>query len=280
MDRLPRRSGSDFSCDCRCSVTADTDGHWSSGQGGKSGRLKGAGKLDNQTQQACSRCGKTDHTSANCFTLTKRAENVERLVICVDPLELLSPRPRTVRKAKEAARVRMLPGHVGIVVRMDTCRRSVPRRRIHSVAESTTASQAGSSQDTIMVGSVGSCFDVGSVSEVTFEPRGADGKICSMDAPNVREGESVDIEIDSGAEVSCFPANIGEDTYPLHETRLSMCGGHHVAAGGGKLHGVGGCNRARRCCELVGTIQSHEHWQGTLVNTRSEPLWLGDGLPC
>ena len=66
--------------------------------------------------------------------------------------------------------------------------------------------------------------------EVTLEPRGAGEKICSMDAPNVHEGESVDIEIDSGAEVSCLPVNIGADTNPLHETRLSMCGGHHVAA--------------------------------------------------
>ena len=33
VDRLPRRSGCDFSCDCRCPITADTDGHWSSGQG-------------------------------------------------------------------------------------------------------------------------------------------------------------------------------------------------------------------------------------------------------
>ena len=64
------------------------------------------------------------------------------------------------------------------------------------------------------------------------------------------KGESVDIEIDSGAEVSCLPVNIGADTYPLHETRLSMCGGHLVAAGGGNLFelgarnlGVGGCKR-------------------------------------
>ena len=71
-------------------------------------------------------------------------------------------------------------------------------------------------------------YDVGSVSEVTLEPR-----------PNVREGESVDIEIDSGAEVSCLPVNIGADTYPVHETRLSICGGHHDAAGGGKLHELG-----------------------------------------
>ena len=39
--------------------------------------------------------------------------------------------------------------------------------------------------------------------------------------------------------------------------------------------GVGGCKRARWCCELVCAIQSHEHLQSTLVNTRSESLWLG-----
>ena len=55
----------------------------------------------------------------------------------------------------------------------------------------------------------------------------------------MHEGESVDIEIGSGAEVSCLPVNIGADTYPLHETRLSVCGGHHVAAGGGKLLELG-----------------------------------------
>ena len=76
------------------------------------------------------------------------------------------------------------------------------KKKVHAVEESTTASQV-CSQDTIMVGSVGSYSDVGSGSEVTLEPRCADEKICSMGAPNVREGESVDIEIDSSAEVSC-----------------------------------------------------------------------------
>ena len=66
------------------------------------------------------------------------------------------------------------------------------------------------------------------------EPRGAGEKICSVGLPNVCEGENVDIEIGSGAEVSCLPASIGADTYPLHETRLSMC--FYVVAGGGKLH--------------------------------------------
>ena len=114
-----------------------------------------------------------------------------------------------------------------------------PKKKVHSVEEPTTASQVGSSQDTITVGSVGSFFGVGSVSGVTLELRGADEKICSMSAPDVREGESVDLEIDSGADVSCLPPNIGADTFPLHETRLSMCGGHHIAAGGGKLHELG-----------------------------------------
>ena len=94
-----------------------------SGKGGKGS--KGAGKRNNQTQQACFRYGNTDHTS----TQTKRAENVEMLVIwqvCVDLLEHLSPRPRV--RAREVAKVRMLPRLVGIVVKMDTCRRSVPRR--------------------------------------------------------------------------------------------------------------------------------------------------------
>ena len=35
----------------------------------------------------------------------------------------------------------------------------------------------------------------------------------------------VDIEVDSGAELSCLLANIGVDTHPLHEIGSSMCGG-------------------------------------------------------
>ena len=39
--------------------------------------------------------------------------------------------------------------------------------------------------------------------------------------------------------VSCRFVNIGAGTYPLHETKLSMCGYHHVAAGDDKLHELG-----------------------------------------
>ena len=114
------------------------------------------------------------------LTLTKRAENVERLVIwqvCVDLLERLSPRPRVVRRAREVAKVRMLPRRVGIVV-SGHMSLQCPRKKVHAVEESTTANHA-LFQDTIMVGSVGSYVDVGSVSEVTVEPTGGDEKICS-----------------------------------------------------------------------------------------------------
>ena len=116
-----------------------------------------------------------------------------------------------VRRAREVAKVRMLSKLVGIVVRGG---------RIHHCE---SGWQSGHNH-----GWIGreSYFDVGSVSEETIDPRGAGEKICSTHAPNVREGESVDIEIDSGAEVSCLHVNIGADTCPLHETRLSMCGGH------------------------------------------------------
>ena len=77
------------------------------------------------------------------------------------------------------------------------------------------------------------------VSEGIPEPRVAGDEICSVGIPSVHEGEFVDIEVDSSAEVSCLLASIGAGTYPLHETRLSMSGGHHVAAGGGKLHELG-----------------------------------------
>ena len=137
----------------------------------------------------------------------------------------------------EVAKVRMLPRLLGSVV-SGHMSSQCPKKKVHAVEELPTASQAGS-KDTIMVGSVGSYVDVGSVSEVIFLSRNADDKICSMYAPNAREGNSVDIESDPGAEVSCFPVNTGADTYPLHERRLSMCGGHHVAAGGGKLHELG-----------------------------------------
>ena len=174
-------------------------------------------------------------------TLIKRAENVERSVIWqvrADQLDRNNPSQRVTASRARVAKVRVLPktcwnwgenGHLS-----SQC----PMKKVHAVDESAaTVSVAG--QETVMVGAIGSYFDLGSVSEWSLELRCENEGICSVGTASVCEGDVVDIEIDSGAEVSCLPSNIGADTYPLHETRLSMCGGHQVAAGGGELHELG-----------------------------------------
>ena len=82
---------------------------------------------------------------------------------------------------------------VGSVVRMCTYLPIV----VHAMEELTAASQDGS-QDTTMVGKLGSYFDFGSVSEGIPDPS---AKICSVGAPSVCEGEVVENEVDSGADV-------------------------------------------------------------------------------
>ena len=201
-----------------------------SSKGGKG--TEGVGKRDNQTPHACPRCGNTDHTCANCHHSDKtclKCGKFGQLAGVCQSSGTPQPKAKGGQKGKggkgaNAAKTCWNCGETGH--RSSQC----PKKKVHAVEESTTISQVGS-QDTMMFGSVGSYCDVGSVSEVTLQPRGADEKICSMGAPSVREGESVDIEIDSGAEVSCFLVNIGADTYPLLETKLSMVGGHHIAAG-------------------------------------------------
>ena len=184
-----------------------------SGKGCKG--AKGAGKRNNQTQQACSRCGNTDHPSANCLhsckTCRKCGEVGHLASVCrssgtPQPKAKGSLKGKGGGKGANAVKTWWNCGESGHM--SSQCH----KMKVHAVEESTTASQVGS-QDTVMVGSVESFFDVGSVSEVTIEPRGAGEKICSMDAPNVREGESVDIEIVSGAEVSCFLVNIGRHVF-------------------------------------------------------------------
>ena len=72
-----------------------------------------------------------------------------------------------------------------------------PKKKVHTVEDLTTASQA-SSQETTTVGAIGSYFDLDSVSEGILVPRGAGEEICSVGVPSVREGELFDIEVDSG----------------------------------------------------------------------------------
>ena len=123
---------------------------------------KGVGKRNNSNAASMFQGAETRITlQQTVLTLTRRADNVERSVIwqvCVDLLELLSPKPRVVARRAKEAMVRMLPRLVGIVVRVDHMSSQCPKKKVHAVEESTTASQVGS-QDTIMVGSVGSYFD-------------------------------------------------------------------------------------------------------------------------
>ena len=72
------------------------------------------------------------------------------------------------------------------------------KKKVHAVEYLTTASQVVS-QDTTIVGTLGDFFDFGSVSDGILEPRGAGEEICSVGVSSVREGEFVDIEVDSGA---------------------------------------------------------------------------------
>ena len=190
------------------------EGKEKSGIDGK--EAKGADKHNNQTKQGCSRCGNSDHTSASCSHTDKtclKCGKVGHLASTCRSSGTFQPKTKCGQKGKGGGK------GANAVKTCSSCGESghmssqCSKKKVHTMEESTTASQVGS-QDTITVGSVESYFEFGSVSET----------ICFVDAPDVREGESVDIEIDSGAEVSCFLVNNGADTYPLHETRLNMWG--------------------------------------------------------
>ena len=49
-------------------------------------------------------------------------------------------------------------------------------------------------------------------------------EIWSVGYPSGRAGEVVEIEVDSGAALSSLLVGVGADSFPLHETKLSMCG--------------------------------------------------------
>ena len=118
------------------------------------------------------------------LTLTKRAETVGHLASVCRSSGTPQPQAKGGQKGKGGGKGTNAAKTFGNCGESGHMSSQCPKKKVHAVEQSTTASQAGS-QDTIMVGSVGSYFDVGSVSEVTLEPRGADEKICSMGAPNV-----------------------------------------------------------------------------------------------
>ena len=77
-----------------------------------------------------------------------------------------------------------------------------PKKKVHAVDESAATVSVAGSQETVMVGAIGSYFDLVSVSVWSLELRGETEGICSVGTASVCEGDVVDIEIDSGAEVA------------------------------------------------------------------------------
>ena len=191
--------------------TAMDTGAVGKGKSGKNGKgTKGGGKRNNQTQHACSRCGNTEHTSANCPHSDKtcrKCGNVGHLQVRADQLDRNNPSQRVTASRARVAKVRVLPkresGHLS-----SQC----PKKKVHAVDESAATASVAGSQETVMVGAIGSYFDLESVSEWSLELRGENEGICSVGTASVCEGDVVDIEIDSGAEVSRLPSNIGADT--------------------------------------------------------------------
>ena len=132
-------------------------GKGKSSKGGKG--VKGVGKRNNQTQRACSRCGNTDHTSANCPHSDKTCRKCGKFghsgrCVCRSSG---TPQP----KAKDGGKKSKGGGKAANAA--ETCwncgesghlSSQCPKREVHAVEESTSASQVGS-QDTIMVGSIG-----------------------------------------------------------------------------------------------------------------------------
>ena len=130
-DRLPRRSGCDFSCDCRCSVTTDNDQQWSnrqekSGKGGKGS--KGAGKLHNQTQQV--------HTSANSLHSDKtwpKCGKVGHLASVCRSSGIPQPKSKDGQKGKESgtgANTAKTSWNCGESGHMSS---KCPKKKVHSV---------------------------------------------------------------------------------------------------------------------------------------------------
>ena len=86
-------------------------------------------------------------------------------------------------------------------MKVDTCRHNA-RKKVHAVDESAATVSVAGSQETVMVGAIGSFFDLGSVSEWSLELRGENEGIYSFGTASVCEGDVdvADIEIDSGVE--------------------------------------------------------------------------------
>ena len=116
------------------------------------------------------------------FTPTRRVTSSERSVTLRTRVALLlqrsgAKRKETVRTAKEAKGSGNTCWNCGEIGHVPA---QCPTKEVHAVHDVTTAGQTG--QDTT-VSTIGSYFDLGSVSEGILEPRGAGAEICSDGSP-------------------------------------------------------------------------------------------------
>ena len=140
-----------------------------------------------------SRCGNTDHTSANCphsDETCRKCGKVGHLTSVCRSSGTPQPKAKGGQKGKGGGKGATAVKTCWNCDESGHMTSQCTKKKVHAVEESTTASQVDS-HDTTMIGSVESYFDVGSVREVTIEPRGADEEICSVGLPSVREGEFV-----------------------------------------------------------------------------------------
>ena len=139
------------------------------GQSGKKGKgAEGGGKRNNQTQHACTRCGHTEHTSANCPHSDKtcrKCGKVGHLASACRSVGQQQPKPKGHGKQSKGGKGTSSPKTCWNCGESGHMSSQCPKKEVHAVDESAATVSVAGSQETVMVGAIGSYFDLGSVSE-------------------------------------------------------------------------------------------------------------------
>ena len=205
------------------------------GKGKKGKGNQGGGRGGYQQSAVCSRCGAANHQRANCPHADKTCHKCGKVghlgAVCRSAATTGGGGGKGSQKApkgkgKGSGKTCWNCNETGHV-----SAQCPKKKKVNAVDDTGAEPENQLALYDANNCAISSYFDLGMVS--------AAEEICAVGGAMVETGGTFDIEIDSGAEVSCLPACIGADTYPLHETRLSMCHGYHVVAGGGKLHELG-----------------------------------------
>ena len=156
-------------------LTAMNIGAVGKGQYGKNGKgTKGGGKRNNQTQHACTRCGNTEHTSANCLHSDKTCRKCGKeshLASASRSAGSQQPKPKGHGKQSKGGKGTSSPKTCWNCGESGHLSSQCPKKKVHAVDESAA---------TVSVGAIESYFDLGSVSEWSFELRGENEGICSV----------------------------------------------------------------------------------------------------